>query len=163
MLLVASPGEAQVAPTGAAVDQTVRGPFNLLIFPTSLVPHASGTARLVYAESPFGIATNEDGHAVYDMRITLAGLPLPAKLGHYTTYVAWAASPDLSQWVRLGTVHNGVNTVGSVDMNKFLLVLSVEATETGTQPAGPTVLHGTSPSGYIQSFLSHPLFKNVPQ
>jgi hypothetical protein len=139
------------------------GPYDILLFPTPTAPHASGKARLVFAGSPFGIAVTEDGRASYDVQITVAGLPEPSTLGHYTTYVAWAATPDLAQWVRLGAVTNGQSLVGQVEFNKFLLVLSAEPAMVAASPAGPTVLHGTSPSGYIQSFLSHPLFRAVPQ
>jgi len=157
-VLVASPGGAL---RGGA---RVRGPYDLLLFPTATAPHASGKARLVYATSPFGVAVTEDGRASYDIEISVAGLPEPAALGRFTSYVAWAASPDLTEWIRLGPVANGQTTVGPVTLNKFLLVLSAEpANSPAASPSGPTVLHGTSPSGYIQSFLSHPLFRNVPQ
>jgi hypothetical protein len=60
-------------------------------------------------------------------------------------------------------VKNGTTTVGHVDMNKFLLVITAELDSTVRTHAGPTVLHGTSPSGWLQSFLSHPLFRGIPQ
>jgi hypothetical protein len=139
------------------------GPFDLLLFPTSKAPSATGHATLVYADSPFGLAVTEDGRARYKIQIVAAGLPAASSLGPYSTYVAWAATPELTAWVRLGTVINGTNVVGIVDFNKFLVVVSAESSLSGTAPQGPTVLHGTSPSGYIQSFLSHPLFRNLPQ
>ena len=47
--------------------------------------------------------------------------------------------------------------------NKFLLVITAEAEQPLRRShAGPTVLHGTSPSGWLQSFLSHPLFRGIP-
>ena len=52
------------------------------------------------------------------------------RLGKYTAYVAWAATPDLTQWARLGTVSNGTSRVGPVDFNKFLFVISAEASDT---------------------------------
>jgi hypothetical protein len=157
-MLVASMGGA---PRGGRASAA--GPFDLLLFPTPKAPHATGAARLVYAASPYGVAVTEDGRASYDVEITAAGLPRPSTLGPYATYVAWAATPDLTQWVRLGSITNGKTTVGPVQLNKFLLVVSAEAAPTVVSQAGPTVLHGTSPSGYLQSFLSHPLFRGVPQ
>jgi hypothetical protein len=152
-------------PRGASrtSEHAVAGPYDIPLFATPTAPHATGQARLVFASSPFGVAVTDDGHAAYDVRITAAGLPDPSTLGHFTGYVAWAATPDLTEWVRLGPVVNGQTTVGPVSFNKFLLVLSAESSTPGSSPAGPTVLHGTSPSGYIQSFLSHPLFRGVPQ
>ena len=57
---------------------------------------------------------------------------------------------------------NGNSTFGEVDMNKFLLVITAEADSAVSRHSGPTVLHGTSPSGWLQSFLSHPLFRGIP-
>ena len=159
---MASTGAAPTAPLLASSRSSAADPYDLLLFPTSIVPGASAQARLVYVESPFGVAVTEDGRARFNVRITATGLPVPSKLGAYTIYVAWAATTDLSQWVRLGVVTNGTSTVGPVAFNKFLIVVSAESSEPAATQVGPTVLHGTSPSGYLQSFLSHPLFRNLP-
>jgi hypothetical protein len=58
-------------------------------------------------------------------------------------------------------VKNGDTTVGHAQRNKFLLVIAAESSTTSAH-AGPTVLHGTSPSGWLQSFLTHPLFRGIP-
>ena len=137
------------------------GPYDIALFATPKAPTARGTARLVYAASPFGVAVTADGRAQYDIQVTAAELPAPNSLGLYTAYVAWAATPDLGTWVRLGTIRNGVSTVGHVDLNKFLLVITAEADSAPARHAGPTVLHGTSPSGWLQSFLNHPMFRGV--
>jgi hypothetical protein len=137
------------------------GPYDIALFATPKAPSATGTARLVYASSPFGVAVTADGRAQYDILVTVAELPAPGSLGSYTTYVAWAATPDLATWVRLGTIRNGTSTVGHVDLNKFLLVITAEADSAPARHAGPTVLHGTSPSGWLQSFLNHPMFRGV--
>jgi hypothetical protein len=138
------------------------GPFDIPLLNTPKSPTAAGHARLVYAESPFGVAVTADGRAVYDVRIDATGLPSPATLGAYTAYVAWATTTDLSRWDRLGPVTNGRVTVGPATLNKFLLVVTAEASASVTSHAGPTVLHGTSPSGWLQTFLSHPLFRGIP-
>jgi hypothetical protein len=156
-VVIASPGGARRDPAGVP-----RGPFRRLLFNTAAAPKASATAQLIYAHSPFGLAVTKDGRAVYEIEVSAVGLPAPSSLGKYTTYVAWAATPDLAHWARLGTVANGPNTVGPVDFNKFLFVISAEAAAAGTTATGPTVLHGTSPSGYLQTFLGHGLFR-LPQ
>ncbi len=138
------------------------GPFDIPLFNTVKAPSAQGSARLVYAASPFGVAVTSDGHASYDVQIDVSGLPEPPTLGDYKAYVAWAATTDLSQWARLGVVKNGRSTVGHVVMNKFLLVVTAESTDTSATHSGPTVLHGTSPSGWLQNFLTHPLFRGLP-
>ena len=137
------------------------GPYDIALFATPKAPSAHGNARLVYAASPFGIAVTADGRAQYDIQVTAAALPEPSSLGRYTAYVAWAATPDLATWVRLGTIRNGTSTVGHVDLNKFLLVITAEADSAPARHTGPTVLHGTSPSGWLQSFLNHPMFRGI--
>jgi hypothetical protein len=148
--------------TAAVFVAAAEGPFDIPLFATTKVPAAQGHARLVFASSPFGVAVTPDGRASYDVQITASGLPDPSTLGEYKAYVAWASSTDLSKWVRLGSVRNGVTTVGRAEMNKFLLVVTAEADSAPSAHAGPTVLHGTSPSGWLQSFLSHPLFRGIP-
>jgi hypothetical protein len=96
--------------------------------------------------------------------VTAIGLPAPSAIDPgYKAYVAWAASPDLTQWFRLGTITNGTSTVGSVDLNKFLLVVTAESSSTPAAHHGPTVLHGSSPSAWLQNFLTHPLFRGPSQ
>jgi len=138
------------------------GPFDIALFNTPRTPEAKGHARLVFAASPFGVAVTADGHAIYDVQVEASGLPDPSTLGAFTTYVAWAVTTDLSRWERLGTVTNGKSTVGHASLNKFLLVITAEASASPATHAGPTALHGTSPSGWLQSFLSHPLFRGIP-
>jgi hypothetical protein len=154
-------GVFAAASLGAAAGPD--GPYDITLHPTAAAPGASGHARLVYAASPFGIAVTADGRARYDVQVTAIGLHGADSSGAPVAYVAWATSTDLSKWVRLGTVSNGTTTVGHVDMNKFLLVITAERDSVVRAHAGPTVLHGTSPSGWLQSFLSHPLFRGIPQ
>jgi hypothetical protein len=139
------------------------GPYDIKLFSTAAAPGARGAARLIPNGSPFGIGVTADGHASYGVRITAEKLPRPDRLGRFTAYVAWAATPDLTQWVRLGPARNGTSTVGPVELNKFLLVITAEADSAPEKHTGPTVLHGTSPSGWLQSFLTHPLFRGISQ
>jgi hypothetical protein len=138
------------------------GPLDIELFSTTVAPAARGDARLVFADSPFGIAVTADGRARYDVIVSATELPSAPSLGAYAAFVAWEVSTDLSTWHRLGTVTNGRSTVGQADMNKFLFVITAEADSLGAVHRGPTVLHGTSPSGWLQTFLSHPLFRGVP-
>ena len=137
------------------------GPYDIQLRNTPKTPNARGTARLVFAESPFGVTVTADGHASYDVRLSLTGLPEPSALGPYKAYVAWGVTTDLKQWRRLGPVGNGESTVGTVDFNKFLVVVAAESDSAATKHAGAVALSGTSPSGWLQTFLSHPLFRGV--
>jgi hypothetical protein len=146
----------------ATVVVATQGPFDIELLNTPRAPTAQGHARLVFAPSPFGVAVTADGRAIYDVQIDASGLPDPATLGAFSAFVAWAASPDLTEWHRLGAVKNGSSVVGQIELNKFLLVITAEADTASRTHSGPTVLHGTSPSGWLQSFLSHPLFRGLP-
>jgi hypothetical protein len=67
-------------------------------------------------------------------------------------------TPDLATWHRLGVVHNGTVVVGTTGMTKFLFVVTAEASANTDVHHGPVVLHGTSPSGWLENFLSHSAF-----
>jgi hypothetical protein len=139
------------------------GPYDIALHPTATAPGAEGRARLVPTRSPFGIGVTADGRASYDVRVSAVRLPRPGSLGPFGAYVAWAATPDLTEWVRLGAVANGTSTVGPVELNKFLLVITAESDSAAAEHSGPTILHGTSPSGRLQSFITHPLFRGIAQ
>jgi hypothetical protein len=139
------------------------GPYDIKLLNTPRTPTAQGTARLVWAQSPFGVTVTADGRASYDVQLSLTGLPDPAALGPYSAYVAWAATTSLDKWYRLGAVGNGNSTVGRVELNKFLLVITAEKDSTVADHKGPTALHGISPSGWLQSLITHPLFRGIPR
>ena len=145
----------------AIVALVVLGPFDIQLQSTPRTPSARGTARLVFADSPFGVAVTADGHASYDVQLTLSGLPDPSTLGAYKAYVAWGVTTDLKQWRRLGAVTNGSSTVGRVEFNKFMLVIAAEPDSLVEKHAGPVALSGTSPSSFLQMFLTHPMFRGV--
>jgi hypothetical protein len=137
------------------------GPYDIELQNTARTPNAHGSARLVFAESPFGVAVTPDGHARYDVQLTLSGLPEPSSLGAYRAYIAWGVTTDLKEWHKLGPVTNGKSTVGQVAYNKFLLVVAAESDSAATKHVGQIALSGTSPSGWLQTFLSHPLFRGI--
>ncbi len=149
--------------TGLGAWSAPAGPYDIPLLAGPAVPQAKGAARLYFVESPFGVSVTQDGRHRYDVRITLTALPEPTTLGAFQAYVAWEVSPDLAQWQRLGAVANGVTTVGPVDWNKFLLVITAEPDSAPAVHSGPTMLHGTSPSGLLQRFFSHPLFRGISQ
>lgn len=146
---------------GSASLAAQAGPYDIPLAPTARAPAARGHARLHFAASPFGVAVTTDGRARYDVAITLTGLPAPATLGRYSAYVAWAVTPDLEVWQRLGPVGNGTTTLGRIELNKFLLVVSAEANADAATRSGPVLLRGYSPSTWLQSFITHPLFRGV--
>ena len=137
-------------------------PFDIPLRNTTVAPTATGAARLQYSPSPFGISVTADGRASYDIRFELDGLPDPATINGARAYVAWMATTNLKQWHRLGTVRNGTTVVGKAELNKFLVVITAEVDSMVETRKGPTILHGPSPSTWLQSMLSHPLFRGIP-
>ena len=107
-------------------------------------PGMSGYVELTPSASPFGAAVTVDGHHRFDLAVHLAGLPDAAALGDYTGYVAWATTPLLRPIVNLGPVANGRTTVGPVDLDKFLVIVTAEADPDVPAWEGRIVLRGTS-------------------
>jgi hypothetical protein len=116
-------------------------------------PGASGDAVLTRAASPFGMPLTADGHLQYDVHVTVAGLPDPSVYAA-TQYVAWATVPDLSLARRLGVVKSADSTVGRVEWNKFIILVTPERT-VGEKWTGPILLKGVSPSTWMQRFQEH--------
>jgi FtsP/CotA-like multicopper oxidase with cupredoxin domain len=161
---------ASAAGQTAAADLPTRCPAGTLaagqaadlwcldLLPTARAVGARGAVLLAPAQSPFGVSVAADGTAVYDLAIAVEGLPDPAALGPYTRYVAWAATPSLSPVLRLGDLGAGAARLGTVALDKFLILVTAEAdppvgaTDEKDAPAwrGPIVLRGTSPSMRLQ-------------
>jgi suppressor of ftsI len=117
------------------------------LIPTpSLMSRATGVAQLAPPPGPFGAAVTVDGHHRFRTTFFIDGLPAPATLGPYTTYIAWAAPPSLGTFTKLGVVRNGRVVTGEVALNKFYMMVSAEAADTVSERRGPLVLRGLSAS-----------------
>ena len=108
---------------------------------------ASGVVALEYIPGPFTVPIKVDGYYRYAPRITLRGLPR-APAG--TSFVAWAATPNLDVIQRLGVVTNGDNTVREIALDRFLVLISAEGTPRSSEPRGPILLRGESPSNRMR-------------
>jgi hypothetical protein len=142
-----TPGRCLLRPSLYVIDLTA----------TERAPGAKGAARLRPAATAFGLPVTEDGHLVLEVTVSAEGLPSPASLGPYTTYVAWAATPNLDEVRRLGAVTDQ-SAIGRVAWNKFMVFVSAEPGAARERWSGPIVLRGMSASGYMQNFSAHPLF-----
>ncbi|MDQ3517827.1 MAG: hypothetical protein M3466_05405, partial [Gemmatimonadota bacterium] len=120
------------------------------LIPVPDLPLLSGTAKLGHARSPFGVALTSDGHHLYDITITLSGLPDPGTLGDFSAYVAWVTTPLLEPMTKLGAVRNGRTGVGKVGFNKFLILVTAEASADVKKRGGRLVIRGMSPSNLMQ-------------
>lgn len=156
-LLAAAPGGAVggVAPRTAAgqapcagFDPTVVSTADLRcleLLPTAAGGAARGVVELGRVRTPFGVAVTPAGVHRYAVTIVLEGLPDPA-IHDAVEYVAWATTPVLEPVVRLGVVGNGVNRLGEVAFNKFLVLVSAEPRAGAEERRGPLLLRGGSPS-----------------
>jgi hypothetical protein len=142
-----TPGRCVLRPSLYVIDLTA----------TARAPGAKGVARLRPAATPFGLPVTVDGHLVLEVTVSAEGLPSPASLGPYTTYVAWASMPTLDEVRRLGAVTDQP-AIGRVAWNKFMVFVSAEPSGVRERWSGPIVLRGMSASGYMQNFSAHPLF-----
>jgi len=103
---------------------------------------AAGVVELAFAPSQFSPAVTRDGRLRFRPRITLSGLPDPASLGDYTTYVAWAMDPTMFPYVKLGEVGNGTTEVDPIELNKFVVLVSAERSADISDREGRDQEHG---------------------
>jgi FtsP/CotA-like multicopper oxidase with cupredoxin domain len=120
------------------------------LLPAGEIESASGTAHLLAPSSPFGVAVTSAGEHLYDVLFNLQGLPHPASFGPYTTYVAWATTPQLDPVVKLGEVTNGTVKLGRVAFDRILLLITAETSARVPERGGRLVLRGTSASVRMQ-------------
>ena len=108
------------------------------------------------------MSVDKSGRQLIAPVITLANLPNPSTLGPYSTYIAWAVTPDLARDSKLGVVKNGRTEVGVVGFNQFLLMITAERSADVSQHAGPAILNGTSPSMALQPHDAPPITRTAP-
>jgi FtsP/CotA-like multicopper oxidase with cupredoxin domain len=116
---------------------------------------ASGNVEMGWARSPFGVAVSPDGNHLYDLTVTVAGLPDFA--GPDDRYVVWATTPSLRPMVMLGEVAAGQTATGRVGFDKFLILISLESSPSVIERTGPLVLRGTSPSMRMMPHEGEPM------
>jgi len=110
----------------------------------------TGSVELGRLPGPFTVAVTPDGRPIYAPVVQVAGLPAPATLGPYTTYVAWAASPMMYPVEKLGAVGNGRARLAPVDLDPFVVLITAESSAAVAGPSGRVVLRGGSPSTRLQ-------------
>jgi suppressor of ftsI len=120
------------------------------LLPAAGIEQGTGVARLSPPPSPFGIAVTPAGEQLHDIVFVLRNLPPAASLGSFTTYVAWATTPQMHPEIRLGEVRNGDVRLGPVVFDRFLLLITAEASATPAERTGRLVLRGTSASVRMQ-------------
>lgn len=119
------------------------------LIPIPDLPGAHVVVELSPTPTPFGTSVSVDGSPQYDLTFRIRGLPPVASFGRYTAYVAWVTTPNLRPEYRLGEVRNGLNRVGRVALNNFLIVITAEVSPAVKERHGKIVLRGLSPATYV--------------
>ena len=136
--------------TPAGVLAPSRDLYCLALVANPEIDGIAGHVELGRPAGPFTIAVTAEGRIRYAPTIVLAGLPTPSSLGPFTTYVVWAATPVMYPIARLGAAANGRTRLSEIDLDKFVILVTAEASANGSEPAGRVVLRGTSPSTRLQ-------------
>ena len=136
-------GDCAIAGRDAGPDTDL---YCIELFHRPDFPAASGRAELGRVPSPFGTRVSTDGHHEFDVAVIIRGLPDPSSIGPYTTYVAWATTPLLRPMINLGPVGNGRADLGRVGFDKFLILITAEASADVDTYQGRLVLRGISAS-----------------
>jgi FtsP/CotA-like multicopper oxidase with cupredoxin domain len=142
MLLVQSPDRFC---TDSLPHRPARDLYCMVLEPTPDLLTASAKVMLGRAPGPFGIAVTATGVQRFNLSIQVQGLPRPATLGNYQSYVAWLTPPTFDTVIKLRVVGNGEYSLGEVAFNKFLVLISAESSDTVSQRRGRLVLRGGSP------------------
>jgi len=152
-------GQRRIAPRGPCAE---RGASDLYCLDLHAIPDAdgaTGSVDLGRVPSPFGVAVTPAGNHIHELTAHIAGLPAPSSFGPYSAYVAWAATPFFDPVIKLGVVDNGVNSLGRVELNKFLILITAEATANVEERSGRLVLRGRSPALFMNP---HDLMTQAP-
>ncbi len=151
--------QRRVAPTGPCAERGARDLYCLDLHATPDLATASGSVDLERVPSPFGVAVTPEGSHIHELVAHISGLPAPASLGEYATYVAWATTPFFEPVVKLGEVGNGEHRLGRVAFNKFLVLITAEPSAEVTTRSGKLALRGRSPSLFMDP---HDLMTQAP-
>ncbi|HEX3158377.1 MAG TPA: multicopper oxidase domain-containing protein [Gemmatimonadaceae bacterium] len=124
--------------------------YCIALVPSPGLESLRGSVELAHIPGPFTIAVTRDGRLRHRPVFHLGELPPPATLGEYSTYVAWAVSPEMHQVVRLGAVRPGRTELREFELEKFLILVTAERTPDVAEPGGRIVLRAQSPSTRLQ-------------
>ncbi len=140
-----------------AVGRCGGTPEAVRLQPTQQAPGSRGRMLLLPVASPFGVAVDRDGRRIY--RIAIEIQQLRRRPGAH--YVAWVATPELDQALRLGPVGEDGRVEGLVSWNKFLVFVSEEPAPGAERWSGPILLTGLSPSGRMHTMAGHGPFEGM--
>jgi len=147
--------------TARAPDAALGAPYYAVDLVTTKnlagTARARGTGHVTFAASPFGVALAADGSYRYDVELRLTDMDPPEG----GTLVAWTTTPQVDRVRRLGAFDDALGVRGEVAWNKFLVVVTLEATDDPAAEtwSGPIVLRGMSRSGAMHTMAGHGPFQ----
>ncbi len=141
----ASPCDDAPPPPGATLAPS-RDLYCIFLAARPGLESISGRLELRTPHTPFGVAVNAAGNHLYEGILTLEGLPDPAELGDFHHIVAWLATPLFDHIESLGEVANGTQSIGEIDLNKFMILVTAEPRADAPEWEGRLLLRATSPS-----------------
>jgi FtsP/CotA-like multicopper oxidase with cupredoxin domain len=151
LCLVASTARAQECAGTEPPLSPSRDLYCIELVPASGVRGAS--ARVLLGRraggSPFTIDVTRDGHVRYWPRITVDSMPDPGALAG-RVFMAWAVPPTMHPYTPLGVVRSGRDIPTPITLDKFLVLITAEQSDTVREPAGRIVMRGASPSTRLQ-------------
>jgi len=160
-LSAVSAATATVAATApaAAVCFAEPGPeyYAFDLFTTKNIPGtglATGKAEVaVSGSSPFSVALGPDGSYRYDVHVSLQRMKAPRE----GRLVAWVTTTEIDRIERLGALDDALTAAGTVEWNKFIVVVTLESTDDPDTErwSGPVVMRGMSRSGMMHTMVGH--------
>lgn len=160
VLAVLAVGIPRSGPTpGPATDfpSCARPPEVVELRPTQNAPGGRGEMALSQPRSPFGIVVDPEGRQMYEIDVLVSRLRRDA--GRH--YVAWAATPELDEHLKLGVLDETGRVEGAVRWNKFLVFVTEETDPGAERWQGPVLLRGVSPSARMHTMAGHGPFEGL--
>jgi suppressor of ftsI len=142
----AAPAAAQRPCDAPAPFGPSRDLYCLELVPAPGIRGVTARVELGHPPGPFSVALAADGRMRQRLTLVAEGLPPPESLGGYRRYVAWIATPTMESVARLGEIRNGGNSLGTVELEKFTILVTAERRVRPSAPDGRVVLRGQSAS-----------------
>src|SRR5215211_6550592 len=135
-LAVAQPPVASLCDGPARPLSPSRDLYCIELVAAPRIVGVSGRVELLMRQGPFTVDVTPSGVLRFSPVITLEGLPAPATLGPYSTYIAWVATPVMDPVRRLGEVRNGRAQLPAIELDKFIILVTAERSAAVTSPTG---------------------------
>lgn len=152
---VPTPGTCVAGQLPAAEAPLTAEPPRVELDPSNASTGLEGWMELTFARSPYGVTVSPDGKYVYDLVLGVRS----QRRSEDRTLVAWATTRDLDEVVKLGVLDGDMRVTGQVDWNKFLVLVTEEASESVESWEGSILLTGMSPSGRMHTMRGHGIFE----